>query len=621
MSFIDNVNIIRKRYPHLWRNGDIPHDLQDSYKVEMTRSGLPTIIKVEPGRSAYLHSKYDPIKEAEALLSGYEDLENYEHVVFYGIGFGYHIQQLHKHYPDKEMTIYEPIEEIFHYFLHHCDLQDLPLKNIKNFYVKQKTDDQATFMRIPEQIKEQKTLLVIMPSYQRAFPAECVEFSKAMLQSVKDRREEISVNAKFQKLWVKNCLHNLVDTLTTPDLFSDVDKSCFAGKPALLVAAGPSLAEEIENIRKIKEAGLAYIFAAGSSISILLNHNILPDAVCTYDPGESNYLAVEPIVERGITTIPMIYGTSVGHKTVEKYSGPKIHFFTSEDRIGYYLLNQSVNDENPDIVMDAPSIAVVTFQLLARLGCEPIILVGQNLALKGDRYYPEGIKYYDNMQREEEKIKVEDVEGNWVETTEGYISMRKVLEMWIGNYSHRKVINTTRGGAKIVGTEFNYLENIIKDYLIRSVVSENWYTNNTKIYPDDMVKRIDLMDRDLENLPEQLAAIERVLAKMSSAISRNKAGAELNRLLPKFDKAFNDIMKNNAHSIFLESMNRMEFQLLIKKIRQAELEPNQVKRAELVADGAASYFAHCKQDWQEISSIWSDKAADLKRVISLSKQE
>ena len=148
-------------------------------------------------------------------------------------------------------------------------------------------------------------------------------------------------------------------------------KGQFKGKPAMLVAAGPSLNEEIENIRYIKENGLAYIFSVGSAINTLIYHNIYPDAACTYDPTVNNQKVFAKVKEKNIKDIPMIFGSSVGYETLIDYPGKKYHMITSQDTVSNYYL-KTEEEDRLDIVLDAPSIAVVTLQLLYVLGFNPV---------------------------------------------------------------------------------------------------------------------------------------------------------------------------------------------------------------------------------------------------------
>jgi hypothetical protein len=111
-----------------------------------------------------------------------------------------------------------------------------------------------------------------------------------------------------------------------------------------------------------------------------------------------------------------------------------------------------------EVVSDAPSIAVVTLQLLDKIGVKEIILAGQDLAFPGDRFYAEGV----GVARPEDvgdqdragAFEVEANDGGKVLTNQSLDKMRQSMELLLQNASFSRIINTSSGGAKIAGTIF-----------------------------------------------------------------------------------------------------------------------------------------------------------------------
>src|SRR5690606_9070724 len=140
-----------------------------------------------------------------------------------------------------------------------------------------------------------------------------LETIKSLLQN---RKSSIATDVSFQKRWTINSIKNFPIVLKTPNVLQDFDKNVFKDKPAIIVAAGPSLNEEFANLKYIKDNGLAYIFSVGSDINALIEHGIYPDAACTYDPKERNQHVIKIIKDRNIKEIPLILGSSVGYETL-----------------------------------------------------------------------------------------------------------------------------------------------------------------------------------------------------------------------------------------------------------------------------------------------------------------
>ncbi len=291
-------------------------------------------------------------------------------------------------------------------------------------------------------------------------------------------------------------------------------KKFFKNKPVILVSAGPSLDEDLENLRIIKEQGLAYIFAVGSAAKVLILNNIFPDAMCTYDPQPHNHTVFKEIYEQGITDIPMIYGTTVGFETLQFYQGPKLYFVTSQDHI-----TPQFHKEQIPVISDAPTIALIMLQIFHALEVKQVYLVGQNLAFKKNKYYSEEIKRYDYEKKELtnsliqkldliNSFEVKDVHGGKVMTNDSLNRMRLDIEKYI-DFVNMSVINTTNGGAAIKGANFKPLQQIIEELSGKVVVDEWWksipldgFNELNQAFKKKYRKEFELfiqLDKELEN--------------------------------------------------------------------------------------------------------------------------
>lgn len=609
MIFIDNVNFLREKFPTVWNKvrTDNP-SLSDRVKVVIAKSGLPTLVFEEQEHAVFLHSKYDPFQEAERFVSQFKEVNEYEHVIFYGVGFGYHIEALMNKYPQQAFTLYEPKQAVFSLFLAHRPLGLLPLKKLKNIYLEESSEDtKLNLNHFLTTITNQKVLLVILPSYERVFKESTSEFTDLFSKMVVEKRTALQVNIAFEKRWIVNSLLNLPKIMRTPNILLDINKDHFRGKPALLIAAGPSLLENIEEVRYIKENGLAYIFSVGSAISVMLENGIYPDAACTYDPTPRNSIVFEKVVERGITSIPLVFGSSVGFETLITYPGPMLHMLTSQDTLAPFLL-RGQTEMKLDTVQDAPSIAVVTLQLLNKLGCNPIYLVGQNLAYKDDRLYAQGIDYLDNQafltaEEKRQAIVVKDVYGGSVYTNQGFNSMRMQIEYYIQSFVNQEVYNTTKGGAEIVGASFVPLEQVISHKLSKQVVNRDWKVGKSSYDLNHFTQRMEQMEFDYNNLFGLISKTIEVLRELESS-SRAKEELKLEALFPKLDKALNRIKNNKFYEIFLLPMNRVYFELLNNQTVTIRFEQNQILKAEKIIKEFGKFIFLCKRDLELITPVW-----------------
>ena len=383
MILTDNVLYLKKWSPKIWEGIkalETKPASEQNVEVQTAKSGDPTLVIQVDGRPIYMHSKYNPVDEANQFIQQYEDLDEVEHVFFYGVGLGYHIDAFVEKYPKKRITLYEPEIEIMAKYLSRKDLKDFPNQQLKTIFVEEDASQVEQFItKFVDELNEEM-LLIQLPSYERVFASSFKQFSDIFIRALASKKSSYNVNSSFEKRWTYNSMINFPETIKSPNILMQ-KKSYFEGKPVIVVAAGPSLQDEIDNLKKIKEEGTAYIFSVGTAINALLSHGIEPDAACTYDPSNLNRKVFEKINQLGITNIPLIYGSSVGYEVLQDYHGPKLHMITSQDHVSNYYLK--MRDDSPiQLVYDASSIAIVTVHMLSQLKCNPVILVGQNFRLQ-----------------------------------------------------------------------------------------------------------------------------------------------------------------------------------------------------------------------------------------------
>jgi len=602
----DNIDFIQKFDQSLLELLKGDEDLEFELEVIDSKIGQPTLQIIKDGRPLFLHSKYDPIQEAERIIENLSDIDQYDHIFFYGLGLGYHVDVLLKKCPTKKISIVEPSKEVFKKYLEYKLIKNLPFERLAFLKVGLSENETKLFIQEFFNFIQEKTLLVTLPSYERLIPAQFDRFIQDFKKIIEDKRSSLLTDYSFQKRWTLNSWCNLPDTLSTPNILHDVDKGYFQNKPAIIVAAGPSLNDEIENLKYIKEQGWAYIFSVGAAINTLIENNIYPDAMCTYDPKRENQTVFKKVISKEINSIPLIYGTSVGFETLENYKGPKFHMVTSQDTIADFYLKRRDN-ASISKVNDAPSIAVVTLQLLDKLGCNPIILVGQNLAYRGKEFYARGMNFNSELPDAEliEAVKVTSVDGDEVLTNESFNSMRTQIEYYLENLLKGKiVINTTKNGAHIEGTVYRELSDLIRGELKASKISRQWSNSVNNDYDHDHVKdKQKDMQEKLDELYDLLRNIKRIFNKMDQLIVERKL-VKLEKMFNKFDVEMRRFVQNDFYLTFLQPMSRVEFDLLTKEINSLKFDSDIVSKAKKTIKSFKRLVNSCEFDLKNLSSIF-----------------
>ncbi|WP_170291968.1 motility associated factor glycosyltransferase family protein [Heliobacterium mobile] len=435
-----------------------PHDLVQV--VPSRVPGIPTAFYQREAGSFYLHSRYNPIQEAEAWASQ-QDLDGIRHVIIFGLAFGYHVEALVKRKPNVQLHIYEPDGTVFLASLHDRDWTAFPWQQVRHLAFDGNRPKQEQFlMEMIQQIKDDWTILTI-PSVQRCFPEVYSSFQERMKSLRAGYVESLEINIPFQKEWAANALKNLPHILRTDSVFKHRD--FFAGQMAIMTASGPSLTEAIPYLRTLKKEKKAIIVAAGTSINALVRHGVSPHMFVSYDPFVNNYKVLQANLDKGI---PMVFGSTIYSDIVSEHVGPQAHFILNQDNVYEAIVGGLNTDE---VISDAPSIAVVTLQLLYKLGIRKLILAGQDLAFIDDHRYAVGVNeagYKDGRASEEDRGKYNPVEandGSTVFTDNSFQVMRQNLEYVIQQIpsGEMEIINTARRGAKIAGTIYSDWESLL----------------------------------------------------------------------------------------------------------------------------------------------------------------
>lgn len=565
----------------------------------------------------FLHDRHHPQLEAERLVQSFSWEERPQHVIFYGIGLGYHIEAFVKSYPDIPFSIYEPDPEALLLFAATRSLSGLGGAMLRNIYTDALPFNEQWNIQDFLDKTSGTTVCSILPGYSRAFAEKCQRFLQIYQKRLKFKLNSMAIHRGFQKKWTRNSLENFRHVWRTVNIVHE-KKKYFQGKPAMLVAAGPSLQQEIEQLRYIKERGLAYIFSVGSAINILLSHDIYPDAACTYDPGDFNPHVFEKVKRMGIRTIPMVFGSSVDARTMDQYEGPLLHMLISQDSFSKYVLRRK-DGQALEVLNDASSIAIVTLQMLVRLGCNRIIFVGQDCAYQRNRLYADGVDYEKELTRQEldRTVEVEDVFGGRVRTHPSFIAMREELEIYIRAHPQIMFLNTSSGGARIHGAEFRSLHSVIEQYLTVRCVDIDW--KNTDLSEDQydsdyLTMRFDQLEKARPQLQHVLDCMIELILFFQRVGRSNEATTRILEQLSEFDRLFKRMQNNLFFQVIVLPMNRFLYESLYGQVEFMKLESDYIKKATKVGKYYGDFIQMCKEDMRSIEVYWFELSSMMNEV-------
>lgn len=512
-------------------------------------------IESADGGSLLLHSRFNPVREAEMWASK-QELDDIAYVVLFGLGLGYHAEALLRQKPELQLYIYEPDMEVFLSSLEYRDWSTFPWEHVYVTLEDGSGKYNSFIDHVLNLVKSGWGFLSI-PSFERCFSQRFAEFRENLSKKKTDYLDNLRTTIVFEKEWTVNALKNLPYILQCESIFSYKDQ--FQGKTVIMTASGPSLTAAIPFLQEIKEKRKALIVAAGTSINGLLKHGLVPDFFVSYDPFPANYKALQPALSQGV---PLVFGSTINNDVIKNHVGTKAYFILSQDTLFSFLKGGL---DPFEVVSDAPSIAVVTLRLLDKLGVKEVVLAGQDLSFQGDRYYAEGVGVVraDNV-REEDKTGAFEVEANngeMVLTNKSFDRMRKSMESFIKHTNLKRIVNTSPKGAKIAGTVYMEWPQIIDELSVaQNCMGIPFKQHDAKNSLRAVKRRINAVLKDIE------IAFQNVIKEMRKVLSEALDEEKGEVFYERLTRSISHLTGNRAYAAFIQPMVRNEDHLLGKAV-------------------------------------------------------
>lgn len=449
------------------------------YIITDAKSGDKTLL-FRNGKEVRLHSAYDPGKEAERSVSAFSK-GRASIIVVSGLALGYHVHHLRMKYPDAQIVAVERdleaaalARQTHPEFLEGVNVITAPGQVEEIF----EETDMARFRGVAHYIHR--------PSFgmqEDFYNAIFIDINRFFTSKISD----LLTRFEFEQNWVGNILKNVHHTFGSgraADLFGR-----FRGYPGIIVSAGPSLRKNFGLLAGLYDRAL--IVCVDTAYKVLNRRGVPAHMVMTLDAQKHSlrhFLGLKG-------PLPPLLADMVSFPHIARsYPGEKIFSTTSK----YYTDARGEHKKESTPLMDwiekfippigdiqsGGSVATSAFDLLLNLGCDPIILVGQDLAYTGREIHCSGTHHNDEWtalysrfvnletinQRVVRKRKIKRVEAYGG----GLVISDFVFDLYRGWFedSSRKVpvrvINATEGGARIANTGEESLSSLAARLPIRA---------------------------------------------------------------------------------------------------------------------------------------------------------
>ncbi len=398
-------------------------------------------VKLQLGdRCCFLHSVYDTEREMQHLFGQANNEE--QTLIIFGLGMGYCVDYLVEHHVKyREVHIIEPFDNVFKVLLAQRDLNSL--LNLNRLSLDLIREPQEMSGLIWNQLQLNATIkLLYHLSYRSIFSEFYDEVERLFANGTNAFMTSVATTDKSLYTWTSHQLKSLKEH----GLQADILFNKFQGLPAIIVSAGPSLERHLDLLKEIGNRAL--IVAPGTGARILDQGGIKAHLAMAMDAWEPE----ADIFKDYQGTCPLVGSFRLHPRISQEFPNRILWFATSSDRLAQYYYHRFQN-KSPAVINDYPSVSMCAIDYAFELGCNPIILIGQDLC------------YYDHKVHAGEEAgslasyngashHMLDINGLPVITDKAFLAMRHALELQNQKFGGRvQIINATEAGLGIPGIE------------------------------------------------------------------------------------------------------------------------------------------------------------------------
>lgn len=526
--------------------------------IEFARDGSATARAIaDDGREAYLHSRYNPLEETRKAIAAQN---SGEHVTFFlhGLGIGYPLIALEETGVQPVVFVLEPDLRLIKATLLVHDLAEMIADGRLVFFTS------ADKSLLSERLSACNADLMLgvqsisMPIASRVSAAFHEQARRVLLDVLSVTKTHMITLLKTSRVTFENVAMNLPTYLRTPGI--DPWKDRAAGYPAIIVAAGPSLARNVTQLGELRDR--AVIISVQTVFKLLHSLGIAPHFVTSLD-----YHDVSTEFFRGQNDVGgarLIAEPKAAWRVIDLYPGETqlVHH-----RYADMLLKNAAPRRGE--LRPGSTVAQLALYFADYLGCDPIIFAGQDLAFSDGMFYLPGspveqiwrpemnrfqtieMKQWERIVRNRPILRtVKDVRGDDVYTDDLLFTYLEQFEQDFARLP-RRIIQASEGGATLRGCETMPLREAASRYCTRPLPAS--WTDIASGAATDISEAISQLERRLTEIREARevsAQTREILEKLTTLV---ESPNDFNRVVAQVDALRTRMARlNDAYQLVCE---------------------------------------------------------------------
>lgn len=591
-----NLTALRENYPHIAARVEKAPVSRD---FEIRGTGPRHFVNIFCKKQSFYFYKEGNPQQDTAEQMKLLNLKNAKIAVFLGFGLGYEVVYFAREMAAKlgtvKILIIEKDVELFKTALHMFNY--VPMMKDVNIKLVVGEAEENLFPIFGGFFKE-KSNVIYLKAMKPIYHMSSLKLNKDYyLKALKILRESGLYTLQYfgnspedSLIGVENIMDNIHEIVSNPGI--NLLYNRFAGKPAVIVATGPSLNKNKHLLKGLEDKAL--IIAADASLRILIDMGVKPHLVASLERVMPTVKLLEGFSREQVEDVYLAACPVVRPEMYQAYPGPRIITYRNFDHFRWLGVDKGILD----IKQSAGNMA---FKLAEAMGCDPIILIGQDLAYSRDgKTHARGALYGEKQKSlSTEQFEVMGNDGQPILTNPIWNGFRQAYEIDVAGYSGR-CINSTEGGAYIQGTEIMTFQAAIDTFIKeefhpRALIKESL----AHFSAEDIVK-------DIERLKSIIASTKKDLELM-----KNYCQEALDTLLQHKDQVQN-IIKQAQESDLDINIKLLHDEIVRYKDKVLSIQPTlQLFLMHIIQ----SYHIKAHIDLHELPDLYEDEDQLLAHLV------
>ncbi len=383
-----NLEAIALRSPRIAKRLDTVSPRRDLTFLE-TADGVPSATLPATSGIVALASKRRPLAEAKTIADSV-DLESHGGIVVLGFALGYHAKAIAERMGTNGVVIvYEPDLALLKAVMERIDHSDWIRKLPVTFLNDEQSSGEmaAATKGLEAPLSIGIELVEHAPSRDRlgdrasTFGATFAEVTSAM-------RTQVVTTLMQSDVTLRNLMLNAEAYLRCPGI-ADL-KNTAAGRAAVVVSAGPSLERNLHLLAEPTVRERVVVIAVQTVLRPMLSRGIRPDFVTALDYHEISTRFYEGLTADDLEGITLVAEPKVNPAVLDAFPGA---MRLVRDEVLEQLFGPTRTDD--DHLTPGATVAHLAYYFARHLGCDPAILIGQDLGFTDGQYYASGAAIHD----------------------------------------------------------------------------------------------------------------------------------------------------------------------------------------------------------------------------------